>query len=61
MLIGYPPPDEALRDWLLSLVVKEQNDVAKQLHGFLSSPLNVTLQRLKAIETGDTLYDYSWN
>ena len=61
MLIGYPPPDEVLHDWLLSLVVKEQNDVAKQLHGFLSSLLDVTLQRLKAIEIGETLYDYSWN
>jgi len=59
VLIGYPPSDTALRKWLLSLNIKKQKDATKLLHGFLSSLLNVTLQRLEAIENGDTLYNYS--
>jgi len=58
LLTGYPPSDKALRKWLLGLGTDQQN-VAKLLHGFLTSLLDVTLQRLKAIEDGDTLYNYS--
>ena len=59
VLIGFPPSDTALRDWLLLLNDKEQNDVTKLLHGFLTSLLNVTLQRLEEIDNGDTLHNYS--
>lgn len=60
VLIGFPPSDTALRDWLLSLNHKEQKDVTKLLHGFLFSLLKVTLQKLEDIEkNGDTLYNYS--
>jgi len=59
VLTGYPPSDKALREWLLSLNMKHQNDVAKLLHGFLSSLLDVTLEQLKDIEDGDTLYNCS--
>jgi hypothetical protein len=59
VLTGYPPSDKALRKWLLSLNTMHQKDVAKLLHGFLSSLLDVTLERLKAIEDGDTLYNCS--
>ena len=61
MLTGYPPSDKALRKWLLSMNRKDQKDVAKLLHGFLTSLLDVTLERLKAIEDGDTLYNCSGN
>lgn len=54
MPAGYPPSDEALRKWLLQLNSKDQKDVAKLLHGFLFSLLNVTLRLLKDIENGDT-------
>ena len=56
---GYPPSDEVLREWLLELNSKGQKDVAKLLHGFLFSLLRVTLQHLKEIENGDTLFNYS--
>jgi hypothetical protein len=54
VLIGYPPPDTALRDWLLLLKKKEQKDVTKLLHGFLTSLLDVTLERLTTLQNGDT-------
>ena len=58
VLTGYPPCDKALREWLLGLGTDRQK-VAKRLQCFLTSLLHVTLQRLKAIEDGDTLYNYS--
>ena len=56
MLTGYPPCDKALREWLLDLGADRQK-VAKRLQCFLTSLLDVTLRRLKAIEYGDTFYN----
>lgn len=55
---GYPPPDENLRYWLLTLntVNKPQRVVAKILHGFIHSLLLVTLGRLEDIEGSAILY-----
>jgi len=55
---GYPPPDESLRDWLLTLnnVNEPQRVVAKRLHGFMHSLLIVTLGRLEDIE-GSVILD----
>ena len=55
---GYPPPDENLRDWLLTLNNENepQRVVAKRLHGFMRSLLIVTLGRLEDIE-GSVILD----
>ena len=55
---GYPPSDKALCEWLLGLGTDQQK-VAKQLQCFLTSLLDITLQRLSAIEDGDTIHNYS--
>jgi hypothetical protein len=59
MPTGFPPSDKALHKWLSDLNTEDQRVVARLLHGFLSSLLDVTLQKLKAIDNGDTLYYYS--
>jgi len=46
---GFPPSDNGLRNWLLGLGT-DQQEVAKGLHCFLSSLLDVTLQELKVID-----------
>jgi len=59
----YPPPDEALRNWLLELNERQDRDkhditqevVARRLHGFIRSLLLVTLNRLEGIEGSATL------
>ena len=55
---GYPPPDEALRNWLVKLNVSgtEPENAAEMLHGFIRSLLLVTLDRLEKIEGSATLY-----
>ena len=58
MSAGYPPPDEALRNWLIKLNASEMEpeNAAEMLHGFICSLLLVTLDRLKKIEGSATLY-----
>ena len=51
----YPPPDEELRDWLLSYKYHGKKDVAGVLYGFIHALLCVTLMRLKDIEGGGPL------
>jgi hypothetical protein len=54
----YPPPDENLHTWLLTLNDKDtsQEDVAKLLHGFIYALLLATLKNLKAIEGSATIF-----
>ena len=59
MPTGFPPSDTALHKWLLDMNMDNQRVVARLLHGFLSSLLDVTLQKLKDIDNSDTLYYYS--
>lgn len=49
-MIGFPPPDEELRDWLLSFRYKNLSVVAKELHHVIYALLNVTLRRLECIQ-----------
>jgi len=46
---GFPPPDNALRDWFASRDSEDQADVAKKPHGFMSSLLIVVHDRLEDI------------
>jgi hypothetical protein len=51
-LVGFPPPDEDLRIWLIS-ETRDRAIVRKMLHGFIYSLLMVTRKRLETIERGD--------
>ncbi|KAI0260662.1 hypothetical protein BC834DRAFT_534129 [Gloeopeniophorella convolvens] len=46
---GFPPPDDALRDWLLE-GSRSQEDTERKMHGFMHSLLRTTLDRLQGIE-----------
>jgi hypothetical protein len=48
--IGFPPPDEELRNWLLSLQENNQGTVSEKLYRFIYALLDVTLRRLKKIQ-----------
>jgi hypothetical protein len=52
--IGFPPVDEALRDWLVSKT-DDRRGVQKRLHGFSYSLLKITHRLLETIakEQGD--------
>jgi len=51
---GYPPANEQLREWLLTLnsdnKMREEPEVTKLLQGFIHSLLCMTLKRLEEIE-----------
>jgi hypothetical protein len=51
-LTGFPPPDNELRDWLLSGKPSDsQLDSQRRVYGFVYSLLTVTRTRLQTIET----------
>ncbi|KAI0286398.1 hypothetical protein BC826DRAFT_90903 [Russula brevipes] len=49
---GFPPPDSALREWLLSRPW-EQETIMTRLRGFVYSLLTVTRERLEGLLNGD--------
>ena len=49
-IVGFPPPDDYLRDWLLS-TRGERTDNWQRLRAFLYSLLSVTKKRLERIES----------
>jgi hypothetical protein len=51
VLIGFPPPDFDLREWLVpsGSVSSDQSAAQKRLHGFVYSLLNVTCTALEII------------
>jgi hypothetical protein len=55
ILLGFPPPDNDLRGWFLSIVDRNDPDkVQWKLHGFITSLLKVTLDRLQKL-TGNEI------
>jgi hypothetical protein len=51
ILLGYPPADVALREWVLDKDINDQVAARKRLHAFLYALLNVTRTTLEDIET----------
>jgi hypothetical protein len=55
VLLGFPPPDQGLRGWLLTVENREdQAGVAQKMHAFITSLLTVTLCKLKEL-SGDKI------
>jgi hypothetical protein len=50
-ILGFPPPDDLLRDWL-SRGIDDRPTMFQKLHQFIYSILTVTKERLRRLEGG---------
>jgi len=49
-IVGFPPPDDSLRNWLLS-TGRDRTTNWRKLRAFIHSLLSVTKERLERIES----------
>lgn len=52
-LLGFPPPDKRLRNYLLDMGTEGPDKAMEMLDDFIASLLSVTYQRLKKMVHGD--------